>query len=146
MVDVVLPTPPFWLHIAMIIAGPWCANGVGWGGTSRTGRPVGPSSSAETVRVSAGGEATGVVSISNIASGSEGTAGADSFTRSKSWALTCGGADSAAGGCDVDTVRCSPYSFGGCSRAGKPPRNCGGGRSRSLNATAYITEWSRRHA
>src|SRR3546814_9836297 len=59
MVDVVLPTPPFWLHIAMIIAGPWCANGVGWG-TSRTGRPVGPSSSAETVRVSAGGEATGV--------------------------------------------------------------------------------------
>src|SRR5215218_1765385 len=31
MVDVVLPTPPFWLHIAMIRAGPCCVRGLGSG-------------------------------------------------------------------------------------------------------------------
>ena len=38
---VVLPTPPFWLHIAMIRAGPCEARGCGWG-KSGSGRPVGP--------------------------------------------------------------------------------------------------------
>src|SRR5690349_15856031 len=42
MVVVVLPTPPFWLHIAMIRAGPWAASGAGSGKTG-IGRPVGPS-------------------------------------------------------------------------------------------------------
>jgi len=41
MVVVVLPTPPFWLHIAMIRAGPCWRSGAGSGNT-RTGRPVGP--------------------------------------------------------------------------------------------------------
>jgi hypothetical protein len=39
MVDVVLPTPPFWLHIAMTLAGPWEV--LGWGvGMARGVRPV----------------------------------------------------------------------------------------------------------
>src|SRR3954454_5094040 len=43
MVVVVLPTPPFWLHIAMIVAG--CPGLRGWGlGKFGIGLPVGPSS------------------------------------------------------------------------------------------------------
>src|SRR5580765_264321 len=42
MVVVVLPTPPFWLHMAMIRAGPWLASGAG-SGNSGNGRPVTPS-------------------------------------------------------------------------------------------------------
>ena len=86
-------------------------------------------SRAEVVRqFTDGAEATHLVtngchiSHSSEGSGSEGTAGADSFTRSKSWALTCGGADSAAGGCDVDTVRCSPTLSAVALGAGKPPK------------------------
>src|SRR3954470_24329440 len=41
MVDVVLPTPPFWLHIAMTFAGPCTFLGVG-SGIGRGGRPVRP--------------------------------------------------------------------------------------------------------
>jgi hypothetical protein len=41
MVVVVLPTPPFWLHIATIRAGPWVSRGTGSGNTG-IGRPVGP--------------------------------------------------------------------------------------------------------
>ena len=41
LIVVVLPTPPFWLHIAMMRAGPCDANGWGWG-NSGSGRPVGP--------------------------------------------------------------------------------------------------------
>ncbi|CAM5650686.1 hypothetical protein SANTM175S_07412 [Streptomyces antimycoticus] len=41
MVEVVLPTPPFWLHIAMIFAGPWSVSGPGIGKYG-SGRPVGP--------------------------------------------------------------------------------------------------------
>ena len=41
MVVVVLPTPPFWLHIAMTRAGPWLVSG-GGSGKSIMGRPVGP--------------------------------------------------------------------------------------------------------
>ncbi len=47
MVEVVLPTPPFWLHIAMIFAGPWDESGAG-SGIDRRGRPVGPSSTSAT--------------------------------------------------------------------------------------------------
>ena len=42
MLDVVLPTPPFWLHIAMIVAGPCRSSGAG-SGKIGIGRPVGPS-------------------------------------------------------------------------------------------------------
>ena len=42
IVVVVLPTPPFWLHIAMMRAGPWLLSGAGTG-KSGSGRPVGPS-------------------------------------------------------------------------------------------------------
>jgi len=31
MVDVVLPTPPFWLHMASTRAGPWLLSGAGSG-------------------------------------------------------------------------------------------------------------------
>ena len=41
MVDVVLPTPPFWLHIAMTFAGPCDVLGLGFGNV-RGGRPVRP--------------------------------------------------------------------------------------------------------
>src|SRR3954449_11607625 len=44
MVDVVLPTPPFWLHIAMIFAGPCSVSGEGIGKYG-SGRPVGPTRS-----------------------------------------------------------------------------------------------------
>src|SRR4051794_33923527 len=42
MVVVVLPTPPFWLHMAMMRAGPWVLRGTG-SGNAGIGRPVGPS-------------------------------------------------------------------------------------------------------
>jgi hypothetical protein len=41
IVVVVLPTPPFWLHIETIRAWPWVVSGVG-SGRSGIGRPVGP--------------------------------------------------------------------------------------------------------
>src|SRR6478672_6867923 len=41
MVVVVLPTPPFWLHIATTRAGPWEVTGLG-SGMAGMGRPVGP--------------------------------------------------------------------------------------------------------
>src|SRR5690606_41700453 len=52
MVVVVLPTPPFWLHIAMMRAGPWLVRGAGSGGAGGARRPqphrvdVGPSDPA----------------------------------------------------------------------------------------------------
>src|SRR6478735_3252611 len=42
IVVVVLPTPPFWLHIDTTRARPWVATGPG-SGRSGIGRPVGPS-------------------------------------------------------------------------------------------------------
>src|SRR5687768_17639895 len=45
MVVVVLPTPPFWLHIATMRAGPWRSSRVGSGKTG-IGRPVGPTGRA----------------------------------------------------------------------------------------------------
>ena len=42
MVVVVLPTPPFWLHIEITRALPWMVIGRG-SGSSGIGRPVGPS-------------------------------------------------------------------------------------------------------
>src|SRR5579875_47718 len=41
MTDVVLPTPPFWLHIATTFAGPCEVRGLG-SGITRGGRPVRP--------------------------------------------------------------------------------------------------------
>src|SRR6476619_8518177 len=41
MVDVVLPTPPFWLHSASTIAGPWLATGAGSGSRPRIARSAG---------------------------------------------------------------------------------------------------------
>ena len=41
IVVVVLPTPPFWLHIETTRAWPWVASGPGSGSTG-IGRPVGP--------------------------------------------------------------------------------------------------------
>src|SRR6185436_2927614 len=35
MVEVVLPTPPFWLHRASTVAGPWLVNGCGFGSRPR---------------------------------------------------------------------------------------------------------------
>src|SRR5690554_2173343 len=40
IVVVVLPTPPFWLHIATIRAGPWRSRGAGTANSGR-GRPTG---------------------------------------------------------------------------------------------------------
>ena len=48
MVDVVLPTPPFWLHIAMMRAGP-CSTGGRGTGKRGIGRPVGPTRSRRCV-------------------------------------------------------------------------------------------------
>src|SRR3954462_15710270 len=42
MVEVVLPTPPFWLTMAITRAGP-CEDRTGGSGNSVSGRPVGPS-------------------------------------------------------------------------------------------------------
>ena len=41
MVDVVLPTPPFWLHIASTMAGPWLVTGAGSGSRPRIARRAG---------------------------------------------------------------------------------------------------------
>ena len=53
MVVVVLPTPPFWLHIAMIRPGPWVSRG-GGSGNSGIGRPVDPSAGCSRRRTPAG--------------------------------------------------------------------------------------------
>src|SRR5215204_5222669 len=53
IVVVVLPTPPFWLHIAMTVAGPWLASG-GGSGRPGQGRPVGPISVPSSPMVSGG--------------------------------------------------------------------------------------------
>src|SRR5689334_18694288 len=83
IVVVVLPTPPFWLHIAMIRALPWMPIGRG-SGRSGQGRPVGPSttSSAEaagaTGATGAGaGSATGAWGTAWATGGVEGVEGAD---------------------------------------------------------------------
>jgi hypothetical protein len=46
IVVVVFPTPPFWLHNAIMRAGPWDAR-AGGSGNSRTTRPVGPRFSSD---------------------------------------------------------------------------------------------------
>ena len=48
MVVVVFPTPPFWLHIAMIRAGPCEASGAGTG-KSGSSRPVAPRTASVVV-------------------------------------------------------------------------------------------------
>src|SRR5690349_4880610 len=50
MVVVVLPTPPFWLHMAMMRAGPWLVRAAG-SGKSGMARPVGPSRPGPTASV-----------------------------------------------------------------------------------------------
>ena len=54
MVVVVLPTPPFWLHIEITRALPWVVTGRG-SGRSGIGRPVGPSTTSSG-RLGLGGD------------------------------------------------------------------------------------------
>jgi hypothetical protein len=71
IVVVVLPTPPFWLHIAMIRAFPCDSRGAGSGITG-IGRPVGPIG-----RLAATGSFTGRASAKAAASiSTAGTCGA----------------------------------------------------------------------
>ena len=58
IVVVVLPTPPFWLHMAMIRAGPWLVSGAG-SGNSGSGRPVGPSAPTPAFSVPGRGSSRG---------------------------------------------------------------------------------------
>ena len=62
MVVVVLPTPPFWLHIEITRALPWVLSGRG-SGMSGIGRPVGPRTTSSGASVSA---ATSTVSGSQL--------------------------------------------------------------------------------
>src|SRR4051794_11045712 len=75
MVVVVLPTPPFWLHIDTTLARPWVASGPGSGKTG-IGRPVGPSSAVTTgstgCAASTSGPTSGWVSVS-VATGAKGS-------------------------------------------------------------------------
>ena len=77
MVVVVLPTPPFWLHIEITRALPWVVSG-GGSGMNGIGRPVGPSGwlgrrGLDDVRL-ARGTGSGIVSTgaSRMASSSAG--------------------------------------------------------------------------
>src|SRR3954453_14006936 len=75
MVVVVLPTPPFWLHIAMTLALPWVVSGVGSGITG-IGRPVGPSSPGVSWTTAASGSgARGAMGSNGLGSGQGGAAG-----------------------------------------------------------------------
>src|SRR5690606_13794911 len=73
IVEVVLPTPPFWLHIASTRAGP-CSFTGGGTGISRTGRPVGPTRdsvpfvfvSTSSISSAPGLLVAGIVSGSNV--------------------------------------------------------------------------------
>ena len=53
IVVVVLPTPPFWLHIEMTRALPWVNTGRG-SGRSGIGRPVGPSTTSVSTSATSG--------------------------------------------------------------------------------------------
>src|SRR4051794_8432962 len=82
IVVVVLPTPPFWLHIAIVRALPWIPIGRG-SGSSGQGRPVGPrggsartrGGSARTRGGSAGAGASGAAGAATARCGN-GIAGA----------------------------------------------------------------------
>src|SRR3954469_2170081 len=68
IVVVVLPTPPFWLHIEMTRALPWVTRGVG-SGISGIGRPVGPSTpGAEATTAASGSGARGAMGSNGIGS------------------------------------------------------------------------------
>src|SRR3954449_5280493 len=68
IVVVVLPTPPFWLHIEMTRALPWVTRGVG-SGISGIGRPVGPSTpGAEATTAASGSGARGAMGSKGIGS------------------------------------------------------------------------------
>src|SRR4051812_14297982 len=56
IVVVVLPTPPFWLHIEITRALPWAATGAGSGITG-IGRPVGPSAPGASAATAGSGSA-----------------------------------------------------------------------------------------
>src|SRR3954454_19060722 len=84
MVVVVLPTPPFWLHIDTTRAGPWVATGGGSGNTG-IGRPVGPSSAVAAGGGTSWGAASRVVSrgvkgrgsLSRVSARPDGPAGSE---------------------------------------------------------------------
>src|SRR4051794_25139412 len=85
IVVVVLPTPPFWLHMAMIRAGPWVSRGAG-SGNSGIGRAVGP---------------IGRCARSSVVVGSAATSGASAATGASACTSVCtsgcGGGSSTAG-------------------------------------------------
>src|SRR3954451_17684165 len=66
IVVVVLPTPPFWLHMAITRAGPCSVTG-GGSGRAGQGRPVGPSSGSAISGGSAG--STGGTTNPSVAGG-----------------------------------------------------------------------------
>ena len=95
MVVVVLPTPPFWLHIAMIRAGPWEARAAG-SGNSGSGRPVGPTCPAVRI-LNAASESNSLspvpvlltVSLALIGETlSAGTGVARAYTSRRRWTVT----------------------------------------------------------
>src|SRR3954463_7914253 len=93
IVVVVLPTPPFWLHIEMIRALPWIEIGRG-SGSSGHGRPVGPS----TGSVGDDGSAVGAVWVVELVETTE----PGSATGSERWigigSVVCGVAVAVGGG------------------------------------------------
>src|SRR3954452_5707248 len=81
MVDVVLPTPPFWLHIATIRAGPWEVSGLGSGSlrcrafagaTRLVGPPISTSSAGAPPRGSATAEAAASARVDIVCASSLG--------------------------------------------------------------------------
>ena len=69
---VVLPTPPFWLHIAITRALPWVVSGLG-SGMWIIGRPVGPMTTSVV--------ATDVPDDASVRASSRGWRGVGSLTR-----------------------------------------------------------------
>ena len=82
MVEVVLPTPPFWLHIAMTLAGPCTVFGLG-SGMVRGGRPVRPSSGAPPSSVMPDRRWSDKRGMANIRESLTGRMGLDGQTRGK---------------------------------------------------------------
>src|SRR3990170_5337547 len=119
IVVVVLPTPPFWLHIEMIRAGPWLSRATG-SGKSGIGRFVGP-----------------IGRPAATACGAECSTGFVSSTGGIAWWAGCSPASGGVNGWvltwpssqDCRLVGLSPYrpsgpTVGRGRAATKPPRRC----------------------
>src|SRR3954471_10202142 len=97
MVDVVLPMPPFWLHIAMIRAGPCELSGLGSGslrcralaGSTRlVGMPISASPTGAPPRGSATADAAASARVDIVCASSLGARRTDDRLRSR-WADAC---------------------------------------------------------